>query len=485
MPRAGAASSTPARSSPGHGPERCVWPQITCGALMPRRRSTSRMPRRPPRRSAGAGQVAVDRAEPDRVERGDRGRVAGAERGGAQRVARAAPRPPARPRRAPTRRRRRVIAPCSERCVERVHPRVERRERGLVVVGASRRRSGSVDDPARHRAGGEALERRHRRVEVGVVAVDRVDVVAQPEAGVGDRHAARARRARRARAASGPASAGRDRAARGRGSPAARSAGGRRSSPRRARGRGCRRRSTSSPSGPSARPRSANNGAGELGRVALRRPRAARARRRGSRAGRRPRRASSSGARSSGRRSRSERFGRAEVQVGDDERRASVRRLGSAPVTAGPGPLDGLLVADFSRVLAGPFAAMTARRPRRRRDQGRAARTAATTRAPGGRRGATARATYYLGLNRNKRSVALDLADEGDRELARELGARADVLIESFRPGLMASLGPRRRHAARGGQPAARLVLGHRVRLLRARGAGCPATTSCCRRWAG
>ena len=50
-------------------------------------------------------------------------------------------------------------------------------------------------------------------------------------------------------------------------------------------------------------------------------------------------------------------------------------------------------------------------------------------------------ATYYLGLNRNKRSVALDLADEGDRELARALGERADVLIESFRPGLMASWG--------------------------------------------
>jgi len=49
--------------------------------------------------------------------------------------------------------------------------------------------------------------------------------------------------------------------------------------------------------------------------------------------------------------------------------------------------------------------------------------------------------TYYLGLNRNKRSVALDLSDPGDRELGRRLGARADVLIESFRPGLMASWG--------------------------------------------
>ena len=116
-----------------------------------------------------------------------------------------------------------------------------------------------------------------------------------------------------------------------------------------------------------------------------------------------------------------------------------------------PGPLDGLLVADFSRVLAGPFAAMTlgdlgadvvkVERPDAGDD----------TRAWGppwhGERsgdeasGRGRNATYYLGLNRNKRSVALDLADDGDRELARALGERADVLIESFRPGLMASWG--------------------------------------------
>jgi crotonobetainyl-CoA:carnitine CoA-transferase CaiB-like acyl-CoA transferase len=109
-------------------------------------------------------------------------------------------------------------------------------------------------------------------------------------------------------------------------------------------------------------------------------------------------------------------------------------------MSAGPGPLDGLLVADFSRVLAGPFAAMTlgdlgadvikVERPE----------TGDDTRhwGPPWRDGES---TYYLGLNRNKRSVALDLGDEGDRALARELGLRADVLIESFRPGLMRSWG--------------------------------------------
>src|SRR3954453_13155498 len=102
------------------------------------------------------------------------------------------------------------------------------------------------------------------------------------------------------------------------------------------------------------------------------------------------------------------------------------------------GPLDGLLVADFSRVLAGPFAAMTL---------GDLGADVIKVERPGG--GDDTRAwgppwrdadsTYYLGLNRNKRSVSLDLADESDRALARALGERAGVMIESFRPGLLAS----------------------------------------------
>ena len=43
--------------------------------------------------------------------------------------------------------------------------------------------------------------------------------------------------------------------------------------------------------------------------------------------------------------------------------------------------------------------------------------------------------TYFESVNRNKRSVVLDLRDPGDLELARRLCARADVLIENFAPG--------------------------------------------------
>jgi crotonobetainyl-CoA:carnitine CoA-transferase CaiB-like acyl-CoA transferase len=104
------------------------------------------------------------------------------------------------------------------------------------------------------------------------------------------------------------------------------------------------------------------------------------------------------------------------------------------------GPLAGLLVADFSRVLAGPLATMLlgdlgadvvkVERP----DGGDDTRAWG----PPWRNGVS---TYYLGLNRNKRSVALDLGDAEDRALARTLGERADVLVESFRPGLMEKWG--------------------------------------------
>ncbi|KAA1418225.1 CoA transferase [Mumia zhuanghuii] len=107
------------------------------------------------------------------------------------------------------------------------------------------------------------------------------------------------------------------------------------------------------------------------------------------------------------------------------------------------GPLDGVLVADFSRVLAGPLAsAMLA-------DLGATVvkverpGTGDDTRSwgppwvdqPGGT------ASYFHAANRSKRSVTLDLADPVDRDLAARLAARADVLVENFKSGTLARHG--------------------------------------------
>jgi crotonobetainyl-CoA:carnitine CoA-transferase CaiB-like acyl-CoA transferase len=102
--------------------------------------------------------------------------------------------------------------------------------------------------------------------------------------------------------------------------------------------------------------------------------------------------------------------------------------------------LDGILVADLSRVLAGPLCTMTlgdlgadvikVERP----DGGDDTRHWGPPFVAEG-------ATYYLGLNRNKRSLVLDLKDPADLALARELCDRADVVVESFRPGTSDRLG--------------------------------------------
>jgi len=104
------------------------------------------------------------------------------------------------------------------------------------------------------------------------------------------------------------------------------------------------------------------------------------------------------------------------------------------------GPLEGLLVADFSRVLAGPFATMLL---------GDLGADVVKVEHPAG--GDETRgwgppwyrdhSTYYLAVNRNKRSVALDLRTGAGRRAARALAARADVLVENFKAGAAERLG--------------------------------------------
>lgn len=103
-------------------------------------------------------------------------------------------------------------------------------------------------------------------------------------------------------------------------------------------------------------------------------------------------------------------------------------------------PLEGILVADFSRVLAGPLATMTLADLGARVIKVERPGTGDDTRAWGPPYSEHA-ATYFEGVNRNKESVALDLKDEGDLERARRLAARADVVIENFLPGTMDRMG--------------------------------------------
>ncbi len=105
-----------------------------------------------------------------------------------------------------------------------------------------------------------------------------------------------------------------------------------------------------------------------------------------------------------------------------------------------PLPLTGIRVADFSRVLAGPLATMLLA------DLGA---DVIKVERPGSGDDTRAwgppfvgeDAAYFLALNRNKRSVALDLQTPEGATAARRLALASDVVVENFRPGLMARFG--------------------------------------------
>ena len=103
------------------------------------------------------------------------------------------------------------------------------------------------------------------------------------------------------------------------------------------------------------------------------------------------------------------------------------------------GPLDGLIVADLSRVLAGPYASMMLA------DLGA---TVIKVESPAGDETRTwsppehdGIATYYLSINRNKRSIVLDFGDPDDVALVHELFRRADIVLENYMPGKLAGFG--------------------------------------------
>ncbi|OGO57946.1 MAG: hypothetical protein A2V85_13285 [Chloroflexi bacterium RBG_16_72_14] len=115
------------------------------------------------------------------------------------------------------------------------------------------------------------------------------------------------------------------------------------------------------------------------------------------------------------------------------------------PTTPTPGPLAGIRVADCSTVLAGPYCTMLladlgADVVKVEPPEGDATRGWGPPWA-GAEADGTRTAAYYLAINRNKRSLRLDLKQEAGREVLERLLATSDVLVENFRVGGLARLG--------------------------------------------
>ena len=103
------------------------------------------------------------------------------------------------------------------------------------------------------------------------------------------------------------------------------------------------------------------------------------------------------------------------------------------------GPLDGITVLDLTQVLFGPFATMLLS------DMGadviKVERPQVGDIARGNGPLVRGVSTYFLSLNRGKKSVALDLATDRGVAVFLELAKQADILVENFTPGTMEKLG--------------------------------------------
>jgi CoA:oxalate CoA-transferase len=104
-----------------------------------------------------------------------------------------------------------------------------------------------------------------------------------------------------------------------------------------------------------------------------------------------------------------------------------------------PAPLENLIVLDLTHVLAGPFASLTLQDLGAQVIKVEKPGSGDDTRAfPPFKNGQSA---YFATINHGKQSIALDLKDAADRAVFDDLLARADVILENYRPGTMEKLG--------------------------------------------
>ena len=104
------------------------------------------------------------------------------------------------------------------------------------------------------------------------------------------------------------------------------------------------------------------------------------------------------------------------------------------------GPLAGIRVLDLTRALAGPYCTLLL---------GDMGADVIKVELPGtgdetrgwGPPFLEGESSYFMSVNRNKRSIVLDLKSEDGRQVARRLAKSSDVLVENFRPGTMERLG--------------------------------------------
>ena len=106
-----------------------------------------------------------------------------------------------------------------------------------------------------------------------------------------------------------------------------------------------------------------------------------------------------------------------------------------------PSALGDLRILDFSRVLAGPFATMMLADLGAEVIKVERPGIGDETRSWGPPHDQHGNATYFQAVNRNKRSVAIDLSSGAGRARARDLAATVDVVVENFRPDVMDKLG--------------------------------------------